>query len=335
MRKFLIALVLLLAVYFLISRITQAQQVVDTLRKGDWRWLAAAAGLQIAWTINVGASLRAIYRALGVEEEIERLVPLAAAAYFVNVVAPMAGMSGMAIFVTDAQKQNRPLGRVSTAAALLILFDYVAFLVVLILGLIVLFRNNQLEAAEIVASVILVAIALGIALLVYLGMRSAKALGDALDWIGRLVNRVLRPLIRRDYLNVARAHEFAHDIAEGLQEARRSPENLLMPGALALSSKALLISVMFLVFMAFKQPFTVGTLIAAYSVANLFLIVSPTPSGIGFVEGILTLTLASLGVPLAAAAVIALAYRGITLWLPLAYGAVAFRWVSRAASPPR
>jgi uncharacterized protein (TIRG00374 family) len=335
MRNFLIALLLLLGVYFLISRFTEAQQIVDTLRRGDWRWLAAAAGVQLVFTLNVGASFRAIYHALGMEERTEHMVPLAAAAFFVNVVAPMAGVSGIAIFIADAQKRNRPIGRVSTAAALLVLFDYAAFLVVLTLGLIVLSRRNQLEAGDIVASLILVAIALGMASLVFLGMRSEEQLGRALAWLGGLVNRIVRPFIHRDYLSLARAHEFAHDASEGLQEARQSPENLLLPAALALSSKALLVSILFFVFMAFAQSFSVGTLIAGFSIAYLFLIISPTPSGIGFVEGILTLTLASLRVPLAAAALIALAYRGITLWFPLAYGAIAIRYVSRVTAPAR
>jgi uncharacterized protein (TIRG00374 family) len=335
MRKFLLALLLMLGVYFFISRFTEAQQILDTLRRGDWRWLAAAAGLQLMWSLNVGASFRAIYHAMGMEERTGHMVPLAAAAFFVNVIAPMAGVSGIAIFIADAQKRNRPIGRVSTAAALLVLFDYAAFLVVLTLGLIVLFRRNQLATGEIVASLILVAIALGMASLVYLGMRSEEQLGKALASLGGLVNRVLRPFIHRDYLSLTRAHEFAHDASEGLQEARQSPENLLLPAALALSSKALLISVLFFVFMAFQQPFTVGTLIAGWSIAYLFLIVTPTPSGIGFVEGVLTLTLASMRVPLAAAALITLAYRGITLWFPLAYGAIAIRYVSRATAPAR
>jgi glycosyltransferase 2 family protein len=333
MRNLLFAVILLLAVYLGISQFTEIEQVVETLQRGDWRWLLAAAGVQLAVTVNAAASLRAIYRALGVEERIEDLLPLVSAAHFLNIVAPMGGVSGMAVLIADARRRRRPVGRASTAAALLVLYDYAAFLVVLALGLIVLFRRNQLDAGEIVASAILLAIACGIGTLVYLGMRSADQLGAALAWLGARVNAVLRPLIKREYLNLERAHAFARDAAQGLQEARRRPETLLLPGALALSSKALLISILFLVFMAFRQPFSVGTLIAGFSIGYLFLIVSPTPSGIGFVEGILTLTLVSLRVPLAPAALIALAYRGITLWLPLAYGGLALRWAGRSAPP--
>jgi uncharacterized protein (TIRG00374 family) len=334
MRTFLIALVFLLAVVFVIGRFTEAQQIAETLQRGDWRWLVAASLLVIVWTVNVAVSMRSIYRALGIDEGIKRMVPLTAAAFFVNVVAPTAGMSGIAVFLAEAKRRDQPLGRVSTAGAMLVLYDYAAFLLVLILGLTVLFRANQLTAAEITASFLLFALAVGLAVLLYLGMRSGEQLGDALAWMARAANAILRPFMRRDYLRVDRAREFAHDAAEGLREARRSPEQLLVPAALALSSKALLISILFLVFMAFRQPFSVGTLIAGFSIAYLFLIISPTPSGIGFVEGILTLTLSSLRVPLAASALIALAYRGLTLWLPLGYGLLAFRYVSLQGAPP-
>ena len=46
-------------------------------------------------------------------------------------------------------------------------------------------------------------------------------------------------------------------------------------------------------------------------------------------EGVLTVTLRSLNVPLGSAAVITLAYRGFTFWLPLLFGIVAFRILER------
>ncbi|HLB64670.1 MAG TPA: lysylphosphatidylglycerol synthase transmembrane domain-containing protein [Anaerolineales bacterium] len=331
MRNLFLALLLLLGVYFVITRFTEAQQVALTLQRGNWLWLLAAAFVQLVWLLNVAASYRAIYRALGIEERIERLIPLCSAAFFVNLVAPVAGMSGLAIFIAEARRRGQPVGRVSTASALMVLYDYVAFLLVLTIGLVVLFQRNQLSAAEVIASLILVIIAVGLAFLLYLGMRSPERLSRVLAGMASLVNRIARPIIQHDYLDVDRAHAFAHDAAEGLHAARRTPGNLLLPAALALSSKAFLISILFFVFLAFRQPFSVSTLIAGFSIGYLFLIVSPTPSGIGFVEGALTLTLTSLRVPLAPAALISLAYRGITLWFPFAYGAIAIRWVSRSA----
>ena len=72
---------------------------------------------------------------------------------------PTAGVGGIAIFVNAAKKDGHPTGKVTLAAALFVLFDYAAFLAVLALGMIVLIRRNDLNAGEITASLILLAIA--------------------------------------------------------------------------------------------------------------------------------------------------------------------------------
>ena len=82
-------------------------------------------------------------------------------------------------------------------------------------------------------------------------------------------------------------------------------------------------------FLALGTPFTVGTLVGGFSIGYLFLIVSPTPSGIGIVEGMLTVALNTLRVKLDAAVLITMVYRALTFWFPLAVGGVAFRLLQR------
>lgn len=340
MRKFLLAVLLFLTVYFLLSRFAEAEQVVDTLQRGDLKWILLAVGLHFVWVVNLAACFRACYRLLGIEETIERLLLLSLAANFVNVVAPAAGVSGLAVFISDSRTRGRPTGRVTSAAALSIMYDYVAFIIVLGLGLTVLFRRDRLTAAEITASLILVIIAAAFATLLWLGTRTSDKLGVALAWTARTVNRLLRPIRKTAYLSEAKAREFAHEVTEGLAVARHAPRGaILLPAALALSKQALLISILFMIFMAFGQAFSVGTLVAGYAIGYLFVIVSPTPLGIGFVETAMTLALTTLRVPLAAAAVITLAFRGLTVWLTLLYGLIAMRWIgqeppSKGLQPP-
>jgi hypothetical protein len=80
--------------------------------------------------------------------------------------------------------------------------------------------------------------------------------------------------------------------------------------------------VLLLMFYAFNIPPRISTLFASFALAYLFLIISPTPAGIGIVEGVLTLGLTSLAVPLSAAALIVLGYRAITFWLRLFVGMI-------------
>jgi uncharacterized protein (TIRG00374 family) len=54
-------------------------------------------------------------------------------------------------------------------------------------------------------------------------------------------------------------------------------------------------------------------------------IISPTPAGLGVVEGALTLALTSMYISLEDAAVITLSYRGITFWTPLLFGMISLR----------
>jgi uncharacterized protein (TIRG00374 family) len=333
-RNLLLAVLLLLFVGFVITRAAEVQQIAAILRRGDARWLSLALFLQLVWLVNIGASLRAIFRALGAEEKILDLVVMATIVNLVSVITPTVGMGGMAYFISQSRRRGHPSGRATTAAVMYLVYDYFAALIVIGLGLIVLVRRHQLTQGEIFAAAFLAVYAGVLGFLLYLGMRSAERLGRALATMGTVGNRILRPILKRDRFDIRHAHEYARDIAKGSEAARRSPGGLLLPAALALSNKALLISILFLVFLAFRQAFSVGTLIAGYSIGALFAVVSPTPSGIGFVEGAMTLALRTLNVPLASAAVITLAYRGVTFWFPLVLGFAVLRWAHRITGRP-
>lgn len=330
MRKLVIAIVLMIGIMFILTRLAEIEDILYTLERGDWRFLVLAAVVEMIWIVNIGASFRAIFRILGVQEKLGRLIVLATAANFVNIVAPSAGIGGIAVFISEARSKEYSVGRATVASTLFVLFDYIGFLVVLILGIAVLIRRDQLNPPEITAAGIFILVALALSGLLYLGARSEDKLGRILAQIGILINRItrlLRPRRNGDYLQIDRAYSFAQEITEGLNEMRANPRDLLFPILLAINSKVMMILVLTCVFFAFEVPISIGTLIAGYCVALLFTIVSPTPSGIGIVEGLLTLALTSFYIPLGTAAVITLAYRGFTFWLPLLVGMVTFRWV--------
>jgi uncharacterized protein (TIRG00374 family) len=320
MRKLIIPIVLLIGIVFIFVNIAEVQAVIETLKRGDWRFILLALVVEVFWMLNVTASFWSVYRALGVEESLERMFVLITAANFLNVVAPSGGMGGVAILISEARRRNYSSARVTVAGGLVVLLDY--------MGLFILFRRNNLNSAELAASAILLLVAIVLGTLIYLGMHSANSMGRALSWMARLVNRLLWPFIHRAYLSEERAHSFAHEASAGLFLLRQDPKRIRVPILLGLSNKLLLIVILLLSFAAFQVPFTLGILVGGFSIGYLFYIVSPTPAGIGFVEGALTLGLHSLNVPLGEATVITLAYRGVTFWAPLIVGMIAFRWLS-------
>ncbi|MFN2120354.1 MAG: lysylphosphatidylglycerol synthase transmembrane domain-containing protein [Anaerolineales bacterium] len=325
MRKLIIVIVLFLTVTLVTFRFSELQEVILTLQQANAWFVGLAILIQGGWFLALGLMFQSIYRMLGLRESMERLTQLVAAGCFVGVIAPSAGFGGLAIFMADGHDRGHPSGKVTVAGALYALLDQAAFLCVLAIGIIILIRRNHLDAAEVGASLILLASAAFIAFLLYLAYRSPLALAEVLARLARVINTILRPILRRAYLSEERAHTFAADVSAGLSSVPANPANLIRPFGLALASKALLMGVLMCSFLSFGIPFTAGMIVGGFAIAYLFVIVSPTPSGVGVVEGLMAVGLKTLGVDFSQAVVITLMYRGITFWLPLAVGAGALR----------
>jgi len=329
MRKVFIAIVMVLSIIFIIASISEIGTIIQTLQQGEWVYLLLAVFAEGLWIVNLAATFHSLYRAVGIKNEtVWGFIPVIASTNFVNIVAPSAGMSGVTIILARARQMKYSTARATVASTLYIESDYLGFLVVLAVGMIVLIRRNNLLAAEVTAAAFLVLLAVIFAGLLYLGMRSEQALGKALVFLTHVANTLLRPFIHREYLKEAHALEFAHDVADGLQQLKGNPKSMVMPVIFALINKSLLLSILTLVFLAFNVPISIGTIIAGFSIGYLFLIVSPTPAGIGIVEGSLTLALSTMYIPLGIAAIITLAYRGITFWFPLLVGMLSLRWLN-------
>ena len=325
MRKFIFIIVIFFTAALVYLSFGELESIVKTLRHANIGFLLLAILIQSSWFLVSGLTYLSLYRLLNMESSLQKLSLLFAASYFLSTVAPSAGMSGIAVFLTDANRNGQSPGKITVISVLYIFLDYLAFLFMLTLGLIVLFRRNDLDPSEIAASFVIFVIAVGLGSLLYLGSRSGDAFGNALARMARLVNRIARPFIHREYLREERAHEFAHEMAADLKSLPERPRSLINPILLAFAGKALMVSILAVSFLSFNVPFSIETIIGGFAISYLFLIVSPTPSGIGIVEGIMPLALSSLNVAWSQAVVITLAYRAVTFWFPLGVGAWAFR----------
>jgi len=325
MNKFFVFIFLFLGVVVVAFSFSELETIVLTLEKAHFMLFVLALGIQTLWFVVSGRMYQSIFHLLGVHEDVLTLSRISAAANFINVVAPTAGAGGVALFAAEAKRRGHPAGKATVAGALMLLLDTVAFLVILSLGLIVLIRRNDLDAGEITASLILFSTAIVFSFLLYMGYRSAEKLGDLLAKIAHSINSIVHLVRKKDYLSEERAHEFAHEIAEGFSGLTEKNTSLIRPVMWGILNKSMLMLVLICSFLAFEVPFSTGTIIAGFAIGYLFLIVSPTPSGIGIVEGIMPVTLASLNVNWSQAVVITLFYRAVTFWYPLGMGAWAFR----------
>jgi glycosyltransferase 2 family protein len=329
MRKILLLLVFFLGSALVVLSFGELEQTWKTLHHSDFRFMGLGILLILVWTLNEAATYRSIYRLMDVCETLWHLVLLSSAANFVNVVAPSGGFGGVAVFVDHAGKRGNPRGLAAAAGALFLFLEYAAFMVILALGWGVYIRRNDLNPGEMTASFIMFGIFVGLGILIYIGSRSGEQLGQVLAWLSRQINRVLWGLMHKEYFHEVAALEFGMEVAGGLSILRTKHRGLVVPFLFALSGKIIQTLILMLTFLAFDVEFSIGTVVAGFASAYLFLIVSPTPYGIGIVETLLPLALTSLRVPWEQAVVVTLTYRGVTFWIPLMVGAVAFRLLQK------
>ncbi len=334
MKKLVLVVILFLGIAVIAISFSELETIMLSLRKAHLGFFLLAILVQLIWFITTARMYQSIFHLLGVHEDILTLSRIATAANFINVVAPTAGVGGVALFASEARRRGHPAGKVTVAAALFLLLDQAAFLVILALGLIVLVRRNDLDAGEISASFFLLGIAITYAFVLYLGYRSEEKLGNLLAKMARFINRVVRFFRKEDYLSQTRARAYAHEISDGFAGLTEKPSSLIRPILWGISNKGLLMLILICAFLSFEVPFSAGTIIAGFSLAYLFLIVSPTPSGIGIVEGLMPIALTSLNVNWSQAVLITLTYRTVTFWVPFGIGAWAFRSLHTGGEEP-
>jgi len=325
LKKFVVALIVLLAIIFLITSFSELRQIGLVLQEGNIFIIGLAVLIEIGWILVLGKSFQTLFRIVGIRKELIPLARLVAAVNFINIVAPSAGVSGMAVIYSDAMKNGHSSARVTVGSMLFLLFDYFGLLSIIFVGLIILFLRNTLNAADVIAFLLFLVLALTLGGLLYLASRSETRLIQVVSFIARTVNKIVKPFRKHEVLSEENARIFACEVVEGVQALQHVRRGWLRPLILTLLNKLLLVSILGIIFLAFKVPTTIAVVVAGFSIAYLFVIISPTPAGVGIVEGVMTLALKSLGIPLEAAMVVTLAYRSVTFWFPLLLGMISFR----------
>ena len=329
MRRIIQLIVILLAVLYVVVSFTQIQTIIETLRLGNFPFLVVAFIFEFICLFNATAVYGSLYQLVGMKETRWNLFLQTTASTFISMIAPSGGMSGLAVIIDSAKQRKLSSGRVLVVGILYLLYEYASLLCVVTVGFVVLLRRGHLGVGEVSAALFMLAIAMGVGVVLYLGYKSQRRLGLLLTGLSRWVNRRMRRFFRRDLINVGNAYFLSTEIADGISTIRAKPKKLVWPFLFALNNKAILICILAFTFMAMNVPYSVGTIVGGFSIGQLFYYISPTPGGVGVVEGIFPLILTTLRVPFGKAVLITFTYRAITLWLPLLIGFFSFRVLQR------
>ncbi|MCL4541967.1 MAG: flippase-like domain-containing protein, partial [Chloroflexi bacterium] len=203
--------------------------------------------------------------------------------------------------------------------------NLIMFTVVLGVGMAYLFTQHDLKTYETVGALLLLGLAGGLSGVLLIGLWLPSLLRSVLQWLQETVSRIAQRFQRHPPLPHDWAEKTTCEFAEAASAVRAHPRRLANTLCAALAAHALDLATLYVLFLAFRHSIDFGPLVAGYAMGILFWIVSPTPEGIGVVEGVMTLVYTSLDVPGSVALVVSVAFRGITFWLPLLLGFLVIR----------
>ncbi len=303
-------------------------------------WLLGALALQAAFAVNQGGFYQALLRLLDAGTSLQTAVRLALVMAFGSLASPAGTATGIAFFVAAAADVGIPASRAFWVSLAYYLFDYSSTVVVLAVGLLVLFFHHDLRVSHLIVVAVFYAAVLAAVGVVVVILAKPHLVRSVLVPLARVGHRLIRRARRQPEGDGDRAAAWAADLEEVIVALRRRPGQAIRPLLHAFSLEGLNLATLAAAFWAVGYPIHPGVLVAGYAIGVLFMIVSITPSGVGVVEGAMTVTFTSLFVPLESAVAATLLFRLFTFWLPMAVGFISMRVfpvrgaISRSRSGP-
>ncbi|MFJ6836191.1 YbhN family protein [Streptomyces sp. NPDC091209] len=264
------------------------------LRSAEWPWLvAAAAATCLTWVAAAVTRQGAVMERLPAR----RLLATQFAAGAANHLLPT-GLGAGAVNLRFMTVCGVPLARSSAALALYLLAESVARLT-LLLGLLIAFPG---------------ALQVG-------GPLPHGAVGPLLLGIGVALCAAVAVLVLARRLRTA-VFSFLRAAFGEARSVHTRPSRALALWGGSLAFPLLQAAGLAAVGRALGLPVSPTHMMIAYLAATIAVAMVPTPGGLGSVEAALIVALVAAGGPVAVATAVVLAYRIITVWLPLLPGAL-------------
>lgn len=219
---------------------------------------------------------------------------------FVNHVLPSGGVSGLSYMTWRMRTIGVSASRAAMAQVVRYAMQFVAFIVLLVIAVIVLAHDGVINRTIVLLSSMMVAVMVAVMVGVVVILHSRQRMQRFSVWATRLVNGVVR---RISFGRVAQAvapgriEHFFQDLHDDYRHLLREKRSLVVPfiwGVLANLADVMLFMVVFWALGAAINP---AAVFIAYGLASLSGVVVVTPGGAGAYEAIMVAFLSSAGAP--------------------------------------
>ncbi|WP_449315942.1 lysylphosphatidylglycerol synthase domain-containing protein [Rubneribacter sp.] len=319
MKKALLLVLGIVTVCFLIANADYLSTFLDTLKTGALVPLAMAVVLMLARHFVQAASYNAAFEAVGHATGFWHNVVLIFSLVFINTFCLFSGATGVAFIIDDAHRRGCDAGQSTSGAILSQIGYFAAILVISVIGFLTMLVSGSMNTLFLAGGLALAAVLAVLSSMFVVGYRAPRVLFRVFLAVEALINKVIGLLGRR--LKPGWGRKTAGSFANSAAILAKNPQGTLVTVAYASFSAILNMACLVAIGYAFGFEH-VSALVAAFSVAAISVILSPTPQGVGVVEAAIAAILTAHGCSLATATAIALVYRGIMFWVPFCIGAL-------------
>ena len=307
---------------------SELDSLTHALRSGRWSWLLIAVLFEVLYFFTEAFYFSRALRLTGIQLSPPSVVPVLLGAQALSVVMPSEFLADQSLFFFLAKRHGQDPTQVALGISLAEIAELFSFIAVLIVGFLFLGVYHAVQPYEVAAADIVSLFCLLLGSLAAFLLWKPDHLARILIGLQRLWNRFCNVTRRSWQLSPDWAEQMRRKLIAGIKLARQNPMGLAGLVLLAFIGHLLRILCLLAVVQAFGLSAAFWKVTTAYAIGTLVWIASPVPGGIGLVEGAYSLVFVSLGILPAAAATLALVYRGVTFWLPLGAGAVALRFLT-------
>lgn len=289
------------------------------------RYFFVAAALVLLAFYFLSKSYQTVFKMNSLVRSWWNIIKLNFTGRVVNVVIPTAGLSQTIIYAEDARKRGESRTKAVNSVLVTAISDYTSIALFLILSLIYLYAIDSVIPHVVVPAIIFILLTISVYLLAFFAGKESKGLEKFIIFISKKLERSISIFTKRKLSLAEHADKLYKEFKDVNKAIIEDPKDWIIAILYACLQHVLLIFALYFIFISLGITPLIRVLMAGYSVGAVFVVVSPTPSGIGFVEGGMYLVFTNLGIPASIATTAVIIYRGLTFWIPLFIGFILYQ----------
>lgn len=319
MKKALLLVLGIVAVCFLIGNADYLSNFLNTMMTGALVPIIISIILMLGRHFVQAASYDAAFEAVGHRTGFWHNVVLIFSLVFINTFCLFSGATGVAFIIDDAHREGCDAGQATGGAILSQIGYFAAVFVISVIGFLTMWISGHMNTVFLIGGLALAGVLVILSSLFFIGHLKPRLLYRLFLIIEKLINKVIG--IVKKSLKPGWGRSMAYSFVNTSNLLAKNPMGSVITVAYASFSAILNMACLVAIGYAFGFEH-VEALVAAFAVAAISVILSPTPQGVGVVEAMIVAILTAYGCSVATAAAIALVYRGIMFWVPFCIGAV-------------